>query len=251
MPRNDDIINVASLALAESIASILADDDVDKAAAMTKTFEQCSDYLKANIIVKSDVSDKARGPREEDDSEKVTAKLKAMVQLMVRADPSKTQEQHLFSLLHTARGQQLARHLNEISKRKEEPQMDISKLLEITEAGLMAQVTRRDGESYAKSFSRKFEDDINFLKQWRDLTDAKHSMALSKGMASLQVTSVEVGNTNVADDSAAAVKLLSEMAEKQSRKFEEVFADPANKALANRTYTSRHRSSVNTDYLER
>jgi hypothetical protein len=58
MPRNDDIINVASLALAESIASILADDDVDKAAAMTKTFEQCSDYLKANIIVKSDVSDK-------------------------------------------------------------------------------------------------------------------------------------------------------------------------------------------------
>ena len=61
---------------------------------------------------------------------------------------------------------------------------------------------------------------------------------------------VEVG-TNVADDSAAAVKLLSEMAEKQSRKFEEVFADPANKALANRTYTSRHRSSVNTDYLER
>jgi hypothetical protein len=33
--------------------------------------------------------------------------------------------------------------------------------------------------------------------------------------------------------------LLNEMATKQGRKFEEVFADPANRALAAATYTGR------------
>jgi hypothetical protein len=44
-----------------------------------------------------------------------------------------------------------------------------------------------------------------------------------------------VGNTNISDDSAEAVRLLQEMAEKQHRTFEQVFADPNNKALASRT----------------
>ena len=66
-------------------------------------------------------------------------------------------------------------------------------------------------------------------------------MALAKGMASLEPTSTEVGNTNVADDSAEAVRLLSAMAEKQHRTFEQVFADPANAELATKTYTSHHR----------
>jgi hypothetical protein len=59
--------------------------------------------------------------------------------------------------------------------------------------------------------------------------------ALTKGMATLTPTSTEVGNTNISDDSAEAVRLLQEMAEKQHRTFEQVFADPNNKALASRT----------------
>ena len=75
------------------------------------------------------------------------------------------------------------------------PQVDISKLLELTELiehGLMAQVTRRDGETFAKAFSRKFENDIEYRKQWRDLTDAKHTQALTKGMATLKPTSLPI-----------------------------------------------------------
>jgi len=124
--------------------------------------------------------------------------------------------------------------------------LDIMKLVTITEQGLMAQVTKRDGESYAQSFSRKFENDIDFRKQWRDLTEAKHSVSLSKGMATLTPTFTEVGNTQVSDDSAEAVRLLQEMAEKQHRTFEEVFADPNNKALAGRTYTAAHRPNASS-----
>ena len=75
-------------------------------------------------------------------------------------------------------------------------------------------------------------------------------LALSKGMATLTPTSTGVGNTNVSDDSAEAVRQLQQMCEKQGRSFDQVFADPANSALAQKTYTSAHRSSINTDYLE-
>jgi hypothetical protein len=67
-------------------------------------------------------------------------------------------------------------------------------------------------------------------------------------------TSTSVGNTNVSDDSAEAVRLLQEMAEKQGRKFEDVFADPNNTALAGRTHTGAHRptsSSTSGSELQR
>ena len=67
-------------------------------------------------------------------------------------------------------------------------------------------------------------------------------MALSKGMATLEPTSTSVGDTNVSDDSAEAVRLLQQMCEKQGRSFEQVFADPANAKLASRTYTNNHRT---------
>ena len=67
-------------------------------------------------------------------------------------------------------------------------------------------------------------------------------------MATLQPTSVGVDNIN---DPAEAVRLLSEMAAKNGRSFEETeFADPADARLASLTYTANHRSSVNTDYLQ-
>jgi hypothetical protein len=100
---------------------------------------------------------------------------------------------------------------------------------------------KRDGESYHQAFARKFENDISFRRDWQTIADTKMSLALSKSMASLQPTSTEVGSSATSDDSAAeAVRLLGEMAAKNGRSFEEVFADPANRALANRTYTRHH-----------
>jgi Arm DNA-binding domain len=116
---------------------------------------------------------------------------------------------------------------------------------------------KRDDETYAKAFTRKYENDLEFRKSWAAVTEAKHldiNLKMAKGMATLTPTSVEVGNTNVSDDSAEAVRLLREMAEKNGRAFEVEFADPANKELAMRTYTAAHRPtgpSVNTDYLQR
>jgi hypothetical protein len=51
---------------------------------------------------------------------------------------------------------------------------------------------------------------------------------------------------SVGSVSAEAVRLLNEMATKQSRKFEEVFADPANRALAAATYTGAHRPNISS-----
>jgi hypothetical protein len=50
----------------------------------------------------------------------------------------------------------------------------------------------------------------------------------------------------VAEDSAEAIRLLNEMATKQGRKFEDVFADPNNKALAGKTYTGAHRPTASS-----
>jgi hypothetical protein len=172
-------------------------------------------------------------------------KLNDMVAAMVAAEPSLSEEDALFHLLHSPHGRKLAEHLNNISKTEKDkssmPQVDILKVIAITEQGLMAQVTKRDGESYAQSFSRKFENDIDFRKQWRDLTEAKHVVVLGKGMATLTPTSTEVGSSATSDDSAAAVKQLQESAAKNGRSFEEVFTDPANRELAGKTYTSAHR----------
>ena len=132
------------------------------------------------------------------------------------------------------------------------PEVNMMKLVSAMEDGLMASVTKRDGESFAKAFSRRYENDIDYRRQWQTVSEAKNLMALnySKSLATLTPTSVGVGNTNVSDDSAEAVRLLQEMAAKNGRSFESVFADPANAQLAARTYTQHHRSSVNTDYLE-
>jgi len=155
---------------------------------------------------------------------------------------------------------QRQRHLNSpISKTEQEtimPQVDIMKAIGVMEEVLNAQVTPRDGESFAKAFSRKYETDEGYRKQWRDLTDAKHavlladSVAMAKGrMASLEPTSTNVGNSNVKDDSAEAVRQLQELVARNGSSLEEEFK--ANPKLAARTYTNAHRpSSVNMDYLE-
>ncbi|MHC2318385.1 hypothetical protein ACVIHC_005431 [Bradyrhizobium diazoefficiens] len=199
------------------------------------------------MVAKAARDDDVTGDHDGDDDKKLSGKLKEFVAVMVRAAPTLSEEEALFFLLHHPRGRRLAEHLNNISKQKEQtimPQVNIMKLIEVTEQGLMAQVAKRDGESYHQAFARRHENDIAFRKQWASLTDAKHLVALRKGMASLTPTSTSVGDTSVADDAAEAVRLLSEMAERQHRSFEQVFTDPANATLATRTYTQHHRSSI-------
>src|SRR5271169_5341623 len=70
-------------------------------------------------------------------------------------------------------------------------------------------------------------------------------------MMSTTPISTEVGDTNVDDDSAKAVKQLNDLAEKQHRTFEQVFLDPANAKLANATYRRSTASSPFGDELQR
>lgn len=200
------------------------------------------------IVAKAAKDDDVTGDHASDDDKNLSGKLRAMVSALITAAPSLREDQAMSFLLHSPHGRKLAEHLNNIISKTEKdppmmPQVNIMKLIEVTEQGLMAQVTQRDGESYHQSFARRYENDISFRKQWAALTDAKHLMALGKGMASLTPTSTSVGDTSVADDSAEAVRLLSEMAARNGRSFEQVFADPANAKLARQTYTQHHRSS--------
>jgi hypothetical protein len=184
-----------------------------------------------------------------DDDNKVSAKLNAMVDAMIVAAPSISRQQAAHYLLHNAHGRRLAEHLNSLSKHEEPnmPQVDILTVASILEDGLNAQVIKRDGESFAKAFSRKYENDLEFRKSWATVSEAKQMLALGKGMATLTPTSVGVDNIN---DPAEAVAALQAMATKNGRSFETEFADPANAKLASRTYTATHRSSVSADYLE-
>jgi hypothetical protein len=150
--------------------------------------------------------------------------------------------------LHNPRGRSLALHLNAISKsRKDTPMLNIQKLIPIMEEGLLAQarLAKRDGETEAKAFAKLYEADIEFRKSWATVTEAKQRLALS--MPNLMSTSVtSVGNTNVVDDSAEAVRLLTEMAERQHRSFEEVFLDSSNAELAARTYRPQQRPTASS-----
>ena len=138
-----------------------------------KMFEQIP-FSKLNIA-KADVSDPLRGPRDEPDDDKVSPKLRAMVAAMVKADPTKSEEEHLYHLLPTAHGRRLAEHLNNLSKRETKmPTVDIMKLHNpdsviefIKSSGASehvisevimghAKLNKRDGESDAQAFARVF-----------------------------------------------------------------------------------------------
>jgi hypothetical protein len=152
-------------------------------------------------------------------------------------------------LLTTEQGQALLLQRKATKKETEMPQVDIMKLVTVLEEGLMAQarLTKRDGETEAKAFSRYYENNIDFRRQWATVTEAKMlhlNLNMKKGMPTLEPTSVVVGNPNVADDSAEAVRLLQAMAAKNGRSFETEFSDPANSKLSARTYNRAHRSSV-------
>jgi hypothetical protein len=81
-----------------------------------KMFEQIP-FSKLNIA-KADVSDPLRGPRDEPDDDKVSPKLRAMVAAMVKADPTKSEEEHLYHLLHTAPWPQVGRAFEQSLQRR-------------------------------------------------------------------------------------------------------------------------------------
>jgi hypothetical protein len=181
----------------------------------------------------------------EDDDKKLSEKLREAVAAMIAAAPGLHPQHAMRWLLHTEQGQAfLAQHTTKGNTAM--PQIDLAKLIPITEDALNAQVTKRDNETFAKAFTRKYESDIEYRRQWAALTDAKHLHGYLKSLASLKPTSTETGSTQTSDDSAEAIRLLNEMATKQGRKFEEVFADPANKALAGKTYTAAHRPTASS-----
>jgi hypothetical protein len=111
-------------------------------------------------------------------------------------------------LLTTPSGQAL---LLQRTRKKETPMLDFAKLLEITEHGLNAQVTPRDGESFAKAFSRKYETDEGYRRQWRNHQDTKMMLSpnMSKSMPTLTPTST--------DNPVEAVRLLQQLAAKNGR----------------------------------
>jgi hypothetical protein len=187
-----------------------------------------------------------------------------MVAAMVTADPSRTEEEHLYRLLHTAHGRNLAVHLNSLSKGDTKPMtqhVDIFKLSNIASvAEISKAIIKGDAEISEMDFTKMLQGHAKLTKSAgesigaafeRILTapengELRKAYVATKGMASVEVTSTEVGSTLVSDDSAKAIKLLQQMADKQRRSFEQVFADPANAKLAAATYTSAHRPTVSS-----
>jgi len=224
------------------------------------------DFAKLGIRRKADP-----GADDEPDDDKLTSKLKAMVDALIVANPGMSEQHAMNYLMHSPNGRAVAQHLNLIAKRKEEAVtqhvgifklnniasvVEISKAIsngdaEISEMEFTkmiqghAMLTKRPGESVGQAFERLLTAPEN--------GELRKAYVATKGMASLEVTSVEVGDTSVSDDSAAAVKKLQEMAASQHRSFEQVFSDPANAKLAAATYTSAHRptlSSTSGDELQ-
>jgi hypothetical protein len=91
----------------------------------------------------------------------------------------------------------------------------------------------------------KLFNDPEIQKAYRTVREAGYLTAL-KRTATMTPTTAVVGNSNVADDSAEAVRQLKEMAEQSGRSFEVVFAAPENRELAARTYTMHNRPNTSS-----
>jgi hypothetical protein len=178
-----------------------------------------SPYLFDDIMYrKAEEEDELRGPRDEEDDEKLSDKLNEIVAEMIVAAPSLHPQRARRWLLHTPQGRELlAKHP---TMKKEQPMLDVNKLIPIAEDALMASVNKRDDESYAKAFNRKFENDLGFRKQWASLTEAKHLLALGyhklyPDVMSVTPVSVEVGATDMKSDADKAYKQLMSLVEEQ------------------------------------
>jgi hypothetical protein len=220
--------------------------------------------LKANLNDENDPVDDD-DPDNPSSNTPLLAKLNDMVIALRAACPGLSPEQAIHFLLFSPRGRRLAEHLNTLKRNEEPPTIDITKLHNIASVIEIAKQINTDGnasgisehqftsivQGHAKLAKRANESDVAaFARIFTDPANVElrkaHALTKSPNMMSVTPTSVETGSTLVTDDSAEAVRLLNEMAEKQHRTFEQVFADPANGELAGRTYTSAHRPNVSS-----
>jgi hypothetical protein len=81
--------------LAEYFVNILADPNCDKPTAMTKLFGQFGYYLKSNL------DDDNTGISDDDIPTPLLEKLKQFVLAMITVNPSKSEQEHLYELLHS------------------------------------------------------------------------------------------------------------------------------------------------------
>jgi hypothetical protein len=150
-------------------------------------------------INKASVSDPLRGPRDEPDDDKVSSKLRAMVDALIVAGSFPDRQTATHYLLHDAHGRRLAEHLNSIGKTEKEitmPQVNIMKLHNIDSVTEVAKnviddkvaltehqfteiltgharLAKRTGESTMAAFERILTDPEN--------ADIRKAYTLTKG----------------------------------------------------------------------
>jgi hypothetical protein len=184
--------------------------------------------------------------------------------------PDLSEEQVVHFLLHTARGRSVAEHISSITKSKEEPTMsrleqlrDISKrygleavaksIVDDGDAGgvtegeftkLMQDEAARRGMTFSKFFEAP---GVDVLRAWQLSKNTRVAKDSLLQQASLTPTQTFVGDTSLSleEDSAEAIRLLTEMAERQyaagkyrsvHSAFAAVFSDQANATLAARAH---------------
>jgi hypothetical protein len=203
-----------------------------------------------DIIRKADASDPLRGPREEPDDDKVSPKLRAMIEAIVthapivvtgrhgKPDITLNREQTGQYLIHTPHGRRLAEHLNNFLKGETEmPTVDIMKLhnpesvievcknisggsMELSEEDFTKMVT-----GHAHITKQPFEKVFSLpdvQRAYAVVREAGHLQALRYGKAfpnlmSVEPVSVVVGDTSVSDDSWKASDQLTAKMEEQRR----------------------------------
>jgi hypothetical protein len=188
LKRDNDhsVIDMATEALAESVVSILADEDdsLDKAAALSKTFEQFSNHLKDNFA-------------DEIQPQSITKTTKdtPMDRLSELRDIAKQDGGMIAIAKHIIAKGSTAITEHEYS------------------AALMAhcRLNKIAGETDAGAFSRIFSDPASF--------ELRAAHAITKNtpapMMSIEPTAVEVTDIN---DASKAYNKLTEMAEDQRRR---------------------------------
>jgi hypothetical protein len=205
-------------------------------------------------------------------------KLQQMVDAVRATRPDLTEEQITHFLLHTGRGRSVAEHLSNITK-KDEPMSRLEKLQAIAKSlgvetiakgmvadndafdvsegeftAMMNAEAARKGMTFTKYFEAPENVDIRKAWQLTRNTRVEKKDSLIKPV-SLEPTQTFVGNTSREDDSAEAIRLLMEMAERQAAAgkyrsvasaFAAVFSDQKNATLAARAH--RRPNAANAAY---
>jgi hypothetical protein len=191
-------------------------------------------------------------------------KLQSMVDAIRVHSPNSSEEEIVHFLLHTSRGRDVARHLSEITKQKEQPMSRIEKLKDIAKrhgveniakgmltegdahgiseaefTTLMTDEATRKGMSFEKYFTAP--ENIDIRRAW----SITKSTPVDKALVEVQPMSVGVGSSDNNTDWQDAYAQLQEMAEKLrasapymsvSQAFARVFEDQKNAELAARAH---------------